>query len=130
MTVELWMLFWAVVLTLVQMVVAVTLAIPQVGMAALAGNREGVTYEGMADRGLRAHRNMLESLVLFAALVIAAHLAGLSNATSALGAQIFVIARLVYAVVYLIGIPWLRTGVWAIGLIGLLMVGSVFLTAS
>ena len=39
-----------------------------------------------------------------------------------LGAQLFFWARLVYAVVYLIGIPWLRTGVWTVSVIGMILI--------
>jgi uncharacterized MAPEG superfamily protein len=75
-----------------------------------------------AGRATRAHRNTLESLVLFAALVIVAHMAGVANETTVLGAQLFFWARLVYAIVYLIGIPWLRTGVWAVSMAGLIII--------
>jgi uncharacterized MAPEG superfamily protein len=94
----------------------------QVGLAELAGNREGLPeITGWAGRAARAHRNMLESLVLFAALALVIVVAGRGNAQTLLGAQIFVWARLIYAVVYIAGIPWLRTGVWGIGLIGLIL---------
>jgi len=122
MTVELSMLFWAVVLTFGQVIVAVLLALMQVGLPALAGNRDDVVETAMAARAKRAHQNMLESLILFAALVLIVQVAGLNNANTALGAQIFVGARLAHAVIYLIGIPWLRTAVWAVSLVGLVMV--------
>ena len=65
---------------------------------------------------------MLESLVLFAALVLVAVAAGKTNATTLLGAQIFLWARVAYAAVYLAGIPWLRTGVWFVSVIGLALI--------
>ncbi len=122
MTVELSMLFWAVVLTFVQVVVAVLLSIMQVGLPELAGNREGLTTTAMAGRAKRAHMNMLENLTLFAILVLVVHLAGLGTDLTALGAQIFVVARLVYAIIYIIGIPWLRTGVWTVSAVGMVMI--------
>jgi uncharacterized MAPEG superfamily protein len=39
-----------------------------------------------------------------------------------LGAQIFFWARVVYAAVYLAGIPWVRTAVWAVSVIGMLLI--------
>lgn len=39
-----------------------------------------------------------------------------------LGAQIFFWARLAYAFVYLAGIPWLRTGVWTVSVVGMALV--------
>lgn len=120
---ELVWLLWAVGLTFVQMLVAVAGATLQVGLPALAGNREGLApCTGWAARAQRAHLNMLESLVLFAALVLIAVVAGKTNATTLLGAQLFVWARLAYAVVYLAGIPWLRTGVWFVSVIGLILI--------
>jgi len=65
---------------------------------------------------------MLESLVLFAALVLMAVVSGKTNATTLLGAQLFFWARLAYAFVYLAGIPWLRTAVWLVSVIGLLLI--------
>lgn len=120
---EMTMLVWAVLLTVVQAVVAVQGAMMQVGLPALAGNREGMPeIKGWAGRAARAHRNMIENLVLFAALVLVAVVAGKTNDMTLLGAQIFFWARLVYALVYIAGIPWLRTGVWAVSVVGLAMI--------
>ena len=123
MPTELMLLVWAVVLTFVQMLVAVSGATLQVGLPTLAGNREGLAAcTGWAGRAQRAHHNMLESLVLFAALVLVALAAGKTNATTLLGAQIFFWARVAYAAVYLAGIPWLRTGVWFVSVVGLALI--------
>ncbi len=120
---DLQMLLWSVALCLVQMLVAVVLYLPQVGLPALAGNRAGLTPpSGMADRAARAHRNMLESLVLFAALVLMAAITGRANELTALGAMLFFWARLAYAVIFVIGLPWIRTGVWAVSVVGLIII--------
>jgi uncharacterized MAPEG superfamily protein len=120
---ELTLLGCAVLLTLVQAVVAVLGALLQVGLPTLAGNREGLPeIRGWGGRAARAHRNMLENLVLFGALVLIAVVAGKTNAMTLLGAQIFVWARLAYAAVYVLGLPWIRTGVWFVSVVGLLMI--------
>src|SRR5437868_8712464 len=120
---ELTLLVWAVLLTFVQMLIAVSGATLQVGLPTLAANREGLApCTGWGGRAARAHRNMLESLVLFAALVLIAVAAGKTNATTLLGAQLFFWARVAYAAVYLAGIPWLRTGVWFVSVIGLVLI--------
>lgn len=125
---ELVWLLWAVALTLVQMLLAVGAATLQVGLPALAGNREGLApCTGWAGRAQRAHRNMLENLVLFAALVLIAVVSDRTNATTLLGAQLFFWARLVYAGVYLAGIPWLRTLVWLASVVGLVLIFSQLL---
>lgn len=122
---ELQLLVWSVVLMFVQMLVAVSGAFLQVGLPTLVGNREGMPeMKGWAGRAERAHRNMTENLLLFAALVVVAVLASRTNSTTLLGAQLFFWARLVYAFVYLAGIPWLRTGVWTVSVIGLILIFS------
>ncbi len=120
---ELMLLVWAVALTVVQMLIAVSGATLQVGLPKLAGNRDGMpALTGWVGRADRAHHNMLENLVLFAALVLAAVVSSKTNSTTLLGAQLFFWARVAYAIVYLIGIPWLRTGVWLVSVIGLLLI--------
>jgi len=120
---ELSLLLWAVVLTLVQAVVAVHGALMQVGLAKLAGNRDGMPeIGGWGGRAARAHRNMLENLVLFAALVLVAALADKTNAMTLLGAQIFLYARILYALVYIAGLPWVRTAVWGVSVAGLVLI--------
>ena len=125
MSPDLEMLVWSAALALVQMLIAVLGAQMQVGLPRLAGNREGLpAMTGWAGRAQRAHLNMLESLVVFAIVVLAAELAGRANETTALGATLFFWGRLAYALVYLLGIPWLRTAVWAVSVAGILLVFS------
>lgn len=120
---ELMWLAWAVALAFAQMLIAVSGATLQVGLPALAGNREGLPpCTGWAGRAYRAHHNMLENLVLFAALVLIAVVTNKTNPTTLLGAQLFFWARLVYALVYLAGIPWLRTAVWTVSVIGMILI--------
>jgi len=123
MTIELKLLVWSAALALVQMLVALLAAIIQVGFVPLLGNRENLpALEGWAGRAQRAQRNMLENLVVFAVLVLVAQVAGKTNAATAFGAQLFFWGRVAYAPVYVIGIPWLRTGLWAVSFIGMLQI--------
>jgi uncharacterized MAPEG superfamily protein len=130
MSPDLYYLLMSAVLCFVQMLIAATGANTQVGLPALAGNREGLPeIVGWAGRARRAHLNMLENLVLFSALVLIAAVAGKANATTAMGAMIFFWARLAYALIYLIGIPWLRTLAWFVSVIGMAMIAWVLLHA-
>lgn len=123
MPIELKLLVWSVALAFAQCLVAVTGALLQVGLPTLAGNREKMpAITGWAGRAERAHRNMLQSLVLFAALVLVAQATGKLGPTTALGAQLFFWGRLAYAPVYIIGLPWVRTAVWAVSVVGLIMI--------
>jgi uncharacterized MAPEG superfamily protein len=122
---DLQMLVWSAALAIVQMLIAVVLAIGAVGLPTLAGNREGLPpFIGLAGRAQRAHLNMVENLTIFAIVVLVAQLTGRANATTALGATLFFWARLVHAIVYLAGIPWVRTLVWGVSLAGIVMVAS------
>ena len=122
---ELQMLVWSVVLAIVQMVVAVLGAQSQVGLPTLAGNREKMpALTGWGLRAQRAHLNMLESLVVFAIVVLVAQIGDRTNETTALGAALFFWGRLAYAIVYVIGVPWLRTAVWTVSVAGILLVLS------
>jgi uncharacterized MAPEG superfamily protein len=120
---ELMLLGWCVILAIVQMLIAVQGSMMQVGLMTLVGNREGFPeIKGWGGRALRAHRNMIENLVLFAAVVLAVVAAGKTSDTTLLGAQIFFWARVAYAAIYLAGIPWARTAAWTVSVVGLLMV--------
>ena len=123
MTVELTLLVWSAVLTVVLAVIGATGAMLQVGLPMLAGNRENMPeITGWAGRAMRAHRNMLENLVLFAIVVLVAKAIGVSNGMTVLGAEVFVAGRVAHAVLYIIGVPWLRTAAFAVSLVGLAMI--------
>ena len=123
MTPELMYLVWSAALTLGLAVIAVSGATLDVGLPRLAGNREGMSeLSGWAGRAARAHRNMLENLVLFAILVLVAHAVNVSNAMTLLGAQLFFWSRVAHAIIYIAGIPWLRTAVWGVSVIGLILI--------
>ena len=68
-----------------------------------------------AARLMRAHANAVENLVVFAALVLATHALGVSNNAIATAAMVYFWARVVHAVVYTFGIPWLRTLSFTVG---------------
>jgi uncharacterized MAPEG superfamily protein len=123
MTPELVYLLWSVALTVALVVIAVLGATQQLGLPKLAGNREHMPeVTGWAGRAERAHRNMLESLVLFAVLVLLARALNISNSMTVLGAQLFFWGRLAHAVLYIAGIAWVRTAAWAVSIVGLVLI--------
>jgi uncharacterized MAPEG superfamily protein len=123
MPIELKMLVWSAALALVQVMIAAAAAQSKLGLPVLAGNRENMPpLTGFALRASRAHANLLESLTIFAIVVLVAHATGHLNAATALGAQLFFWARVAYAVVYLAGIPWVRSAVWAVSIAGILLI--------
>src|SRR5271156_2117795 len=72
--------------------------------------------------GQRAHRaylNAVECFAPFAALVIVAHLAGKADAMTAFWAVWFFWLRLAHAVVYLLGIAFIRTVIFVLSFIAI-----------
>ncbi|MDP6341896.1 MAG: MAPEG family protein [Alphaproteobacteria bacterium] len=123
MTIDLWLLVWAVLLALAQMGIASTLAKTQTGIAYSIGPRDRpFELTGMAGRMERAYRNLLESLPMFATLVLVVHVSGQANDWSALGAHLYFWGRLAYLPAYAVGLPWLRTVIWQIAMIGLVII--------
>ena len=118
-------LVWSGILTFLMLLVASGIcakAWTPPGAQIAFGNREGVPLPlGLAGRADRAARNMIEAMVVFTALVLAAHIAG-KESQAAFGATIFFWARVVYWPVYLAGIIYLRTLVWFVGVLGLILI--------
>lgn len=97
------------------------------GLTLAFGNRDNLPEATpLAGRAQRAAANSLENLLFFAALALVAQAAGATNERVLLGAQIFLWARVVYLPVYVLGIAFVRTGVWAVSIVGLgLMVAGM-----
>jgi uncharacterized MAPEG superfamily protein len=70
---------------------------------------------GWAERLMKAHYNAVENLVVFAALVLAAHAAGISNSATAGACAVYFWARLVHVLAYTFAIPWVRTLAFTVG---------------
>ena len=68
-----------------------------------------------ATRMLAAHENAVENLVVFAALVLAAHALGVSNAATAGAGVVYFWARVVHLAAYTFKVPWVRTLAFAVG---------------
>jgi uncharacterized MAPEG superfamily protein len=115
------LLCWVMVLTAMQLKTRIQLA-------TAFGNRDNVPPgTPMADRADRAAKNMLENMVLFTALIVAAHLGGANTDRVTLGARVFFWARVAYFPVYVAGITYLRTAIWAVSVAGLALVFSAII---
>jgi uncharacterized MAPEG superfamily protein len=124
MTLELWMLMGSILVLFGTIVVQVLITLGNIGLVSAMGNRTDVAYPppGIAGRAERAVRNTVYALAMFAPVVLTAKVAGISTDMTVLGAQLFFYARIAYSIVYIAGIPWLRTAVWAASMIGIGMV--------
>ena len=123
MSQELFFAAWAVVLGFVQLGAAAIAKRLQEPPGWNAGPRdEPVTYHGVAARLTRAQSNLMETLPLFLGAVLICHLAGHERALSAWGVQLYFWGRVVYVPLYAAGIPYIRSLVWIVSAIGLVLV--------
>lgn len=116
MTIELKYLTWITLLTAFMWVPYILNMIMVRGLIDAVGYPENpAPLAPWAARMKAAHYNAIENLVVFAALVIVAHLTGVNNETTALACGIYFWARLIHFAVYALAIPWLRTLSFVIG---------------
>lgn len=110
MTSELMSLIWVTALTAI-------LWIPYtLNTIAVRGLMDAVGYPadpkpiaGWAQKMKAAHANAVENLVVFAALVLIANAAGVSNETTVLACTVYLWSRVVHLLAYTFAIPWVRT---------------------
>jgi uncharacterized MAPEG superfamily protein len=96
------------------------------GLSGAMGNdatRVG-TGPAWAERARRAHGNAVENLAVFAPVVLVVAITGANTPTTATAAQIYLAARLVHYVVYVLGIPIIRTLAFVVGLVCTLTIVS------
>jgi len=79
------------------------------------GNREPDAPWGI--RLKKAHANAVENLVIFAPLVLMVVLSNFGSDLSILAAMVYFFARIAHAVVFTLGVPYLRTATFAIGVV-------------
>ncbi|MGH8078771.1 MAG: MAPEG family protein [Lysobacter sp.] len=123
-TIEIQMLAWAIAFGVMQLLLAATLMTMQRGVKWNASARDGepAPLRGIAARVDRAFKNFLETFPFFAAAVLAVVATGRSSDETALGVQLYFWARVAYLPIYAAGIPYLRTAVWAVSLVGIVNV--------
>jgi len=123
MTIELTLLALSVGLGFVHIVAASHSASFQRGYRWSASTRDEPVepLHGVAGRLERALRNFLETFPLFAAVVLTAHATGRHNALSKWGAQLYFWGRLAYLPLYAAGIPLVRSLVWDVAAVGILL---------
>ncbi|MEO8300734.1 MAG: MAPEG family protein [Rhizomicrobium sp.] len=123
-SIEIQMLCWSVVLGLAQLVIATSLATKDQGLAYNISPRDAAPppVTQLTSRFQRAFGNFRETFVYFAVAVLVVTALAKGNSTSALGAQIYFWSRLAYVPVYAAGITGLRTVLWTVSVVGLVMV--------
>lgn len=71
---------------------------------------------GFGARALAAHQNSFEAFPLFAAGVLVAHVTQSQGVLVDGAALLFVLARVLYVVLYWVDLAWQRSLVWVVGL--------------
>ncbi len=132
MTPELSVLAWGCVLAIAHIFLAVRFKTRQYGTKWNVGARdeELPPLDPVAGRLARAQANFFETFPIFAAAALIVVLAGLDDRWTAIGAWLWLGARLVYLPLYAFGVPVVRTLVFLVSVVGILLVLRPALVAS
>lgn len=132
MTVELAVLAWGCLLALVHIFAAVRVKTRQYGTRWNMGARDEALPppEPLVGRLARAQANYLETFPVMAAAILIVSAADLTGRWTAIGALVWLGARIVYLPLYAMGVPKVRTLVFLISVAGIAMVLWPALTAS
>ena len=113
MTTDLMYLTWTALFTSLLFLPYTNALVMKHGLSAAVGNRDKeYPLAAWAERLKRAHLNAVENLVVFAAVVLVAHVSGKHNAATAMAALIYFWCRVGHVVIYTAGIIWARTLIW------------------
>jgi uncharacterized MAPEG superfamily protein len=132
MTIELNVLAWGCVLAIVHIFVAVRFKTRQYGSKWNMGARdeELPPPQPVVGRLARAQANFFETFPIFAAAALIVSVAHLGSRWTAIGALLWIGARVVYLPLYAFGVPVVRTVAFLVSIAGLAMVLRPALAAS
>jgi len=124
MTTELDVLAWGCVLAIIHIFAAVRVKTRQYGTIWNMGARDETLPppQPLVGRLARAQANFFETFPIFAAAVLIVSFARLGNDLTALGAWLWLGARLLYLPIYALGIPKIRTLIFLASVIGIALV--------
>jgi len=129
MTPDLTYLVWSALLCILLWVPHVSARALIVGPSAAFGYPDDLPeLPKWIDRAARAHANMVENLPAFAALVLVAHVGGMANEMTALGAMLFFWGKVAHIIVHVLGIPYIRTAAFFAAWIGMILIGWEIIT--
>lgn len=131
MGIEIQMLVWSIVLGLVHLFAASTAVTGERGLKWNASARDGASppVRPLTGRLQRAQANFMETFPFFAAAVLAVVLTQRQDGLTALAAQLYLWARVVYLPLYAAGVPYIRSLVWLASLIGIVLLVWALLQA-
>ena len=117
MPTELYILLVYCLCVVLMLVTQSALSVKEHGLRPLVGSRDGLKYTGVSDRSIRAFNNTLISLVLIIPPVFTLALLSVSTSTTTSVLKLFIVVRVLYFVIYLLGVSWIRSCLWWIGLL-------------
>lgn len=123
MHVEYAILVWGCILALVHIFAASTVRTAQYGAAWNAGNRDSDVPQPtpMVGRLMRAQGNFFETFPLVIAVVALLGVTNIHTRWTAIGAVVWLVARVAYLPIYAAGIVYVRSAVFLVSLAGILM---------
>jgi uncharacterized MAPEG superfamily protein len=126
---ELKLLGWSVVLLLVQIVLQAASSSSELGLPyAMSPRDEGREPRSVYARRIRrALNNLLETYPAFVGLALALVISNKAGGVGAIGAEIYLAARVLYLIVYAAGVSVVRTLFWSLSIFGLIMMLVRFL---
>lgn len=113
-------LYWLVLTALMTSLFWVPYILNRIAVRGLMGGMANPSADDKpqadwAERAMLAHKNAIENLVIFAALVLTTHLLDVGTPLTATMCMIYFVARIAHFVVYTVGIPVARTLAFAAG---------------
>jgi uncharacterized MAPEG superfamily protein len=132
MSIELSVLAWGCVLAIAHIFIAVRFKTRQYGTKWNVGARDAElpAPQPIVGRLARAQANFFETFPIMAAALLIVELADLGDRWTAIGALLWLAARLVYLPLYAAGVPVVRTIVFLVSVVGIAMVLRPALVAS
>lgn len=116
------LLVWSAVLVGAYVLVQSTLYRIDHGIMHAASARDAERPpSALNGRAERALRNLLETYAVFVALAVATELSGRSDGLTQWGSQIWFWARWAYLPAYVVAIPFLRSAIWVVSALGLIL---------
>ena len=115
MTLEMNYLAMYGLMTVVLVLIQVLISASQHGLMPLLGNRENLNSTGIAERAERTVQNSWVAMALIAPPILMLAITNVSAPGNAFAVQIFLTARIVYAVCFIFGVKYVRTLAWITG---------------
>ena len=115
MTLEMTYLAMYGLVLITTILIQVLISASQHGLMTLLGNRENLSSVGIAERAGKTVQNSIVAMALVAPAVLMLTLANLSTSGTILAIQLFLTARIAYAICFIVGITYLRTVIWIVG---------------